>query len=142
MVTDILSGADVARARAFLEARGLAFEPPFEDLVGLFEDGALLAVGARERDVLKMLAVDPAQQGGALLGQLVTELARRGFAAGHDALFVFTKPAHAPSFEALGFALLASGGRAALLEHGGGLARHLEAHRALVRPGANGAVVV
>ena len=142
VITDLSSGADAARGRAFIEAQGLSFEPPFEDLVGVFQDGALLAVGAREREVLKMLAVDPAQQGGALLGQLVTELARRGFAAGHDALFVFTKPAHAPSFEALGFALLASGGRAALLEYGRGLPRHLGAHRALVRAGANGAVVV
>ncbi len=142
MVTDILSGADVARARAFIEAQGLAFEAECDDLVGVFENGELIAAGARERDVLKMLAVDPAAQGGALLGALVTELAGRGFAAGHDALFVYTRPASAPSFEALGFALLASGGRAALLEYGRGLARYLEANRAAVRPGANGAIVM
>jgi len=142
MVTDILSSADAARARAFIEARGLRFEPGFDDLVAVFQDGALVGVGARERDVLKMVAIDPAEQGGALLGALVTELARRGFAAGHDALFVFTKPELAGSFEALGFALLASAGRAALLEYGGGLARWLETNRAVVRQGANGAVVV
>lgn len=142
MVTDILSGADVARTRAFIEAQGLAFEAGCDDLVGVFESGELIAAGGRQRDVLKMLTVDAAAQGGALLGAIVTELAGRGFAAGHDALFVFTRPASVPSFEALGFALLASGGRAALLEYGMGLARYLEANRAAVRQGANGAIVM
>jgi [citrate (pro-3S)-lyase] ligase len=142
MVTDILSSADRARARAFIEAQGLAFEPGFDDLVGVHDGGALVAVGARARDVLKMLAVDPAEQGGGLLGAVVTELARRGYGAGHDALFVFTKPECVSSFEALNFALLASAGRAALLEHGRGLARWLDASRGVVREGANGAVVM
>lgn len=142
MVTDILSSADAQRARALLEAQGLAFEPGFDDLVGVLEDSACIAVGARARDVLKMIAIAPAQQGGALLGALVTELVARGFAAGHDALSVFTKPEHAPSFEAMGFSLLASASRAALLEYGGGLSRYLEANRAAVRAGENGAVVV
>jgi [citrate (pro-3S)-lyase] ligase len=142
MVTDLLTSVDAEQARTFLEAQGLAYEPAFEDLVGLFEGGELIAVGARDRDVLKMIAIDPGEQGGAVLGAVVTELARRGHAAGHEALFVFTRPASVPSFEALGFALLATDGRAALLEHGGGLARWLEASRGAVRDGVNGAVVV
>jgi [citrate (pro-3S)-lyase] ligase len=142
MVTDILGSADLARARAFIEAQGLGYEEGHDDLVGAFEGGALVAVGARERDVLKMLAIAPEERGGSLLGAVVTELARRAFAAGHDTLFVFTKPEAVPSFEALNFSLLASGGRAALLEHGRGLERYLEAHRGAVREGANGAVVV
>ena len=135
MVTDILSSADADRARAFIEATGAPFEAGFDDLVGVFEGGALVAVGARDRDVLKMIAVDPAEQGGALLGAVVSELARRGYAAGHDGLFVFTRPAAVQSFEALDFTLLASDGRAALLEHGGGLPRWLAATAAGVREG-------
>jgi [citrate (pro-3S)-lyase] ligase len=142
MVTEILGSAATERARAFIEAQGLQFEPVFDDLVGIFEGGALVAIGARDRDVLKMFAIDPSRQGGALLGALVTELVRRGFAAGHEGFFVFTKPEHATSFEALNFELLASNGRAALLEHGRGLARYLEANGAAVREGANGAVVM
>lgn len=142
MVTDLLCSADRRRARAFIEAQGLAFEPAFDDLVGVHEGGTLVAVGARDREVLKMLAIEPAEQGGALLGALVTELARRGHAAGHDALLVFTRASSVPSFEALNFALLASDGRAALLEHGRGLERWLESHRGEVREGTNGAVVV
>lgn len=142
MVTDLLTSADIERARTLLGAQGLAFEPPVDDLLGLFERGQLVGVGARAGDVLKMIAIAAEERGGAALGLLVTELVRRGRAAGHDGLFVFTRPAAAGSFEALGFELLASGGRAALLEHGGGLARWLEACRPAVRPGANGAVVM
>lgn len=142
MVTDILSSADADRARAFIEGQGLRFEPAYDDLVGAFDGGRLVAVGARERDVLKMIAVDPAEQGGPLLGLVVSELARRGYAAGHEGLFVFTSPSAVQSFERLAFTLLASDGRAALLEHGGGLARWLDACRPAVREGANGAVVV
>jgi [citrate (pro-3S)-lyase] ligase len=142
MVTDLRSSADVARGRAFIEAQGLRFEPGFDDLVGVYEQGALVAAGARAGDVLKMLAVDPGEQGGPLLGALATELLQRGHAAGHDVLFVFTKPEHVGSFEALGFSLLAGHGRAALLEHGGGLARYLAAAAPLRREGTNGAVVM
>ena len=65
MVTDILSSADSANARAFIEAQGLSFDPSFDDLVGVFDRGALVAVGAREREVLKMLAIAPAERGAA-----------------------------------------------------------------------------
>ena len=40
MVTDILSSADSANARAFIEAQGLSFDPSFDDLVGVFDRGA------------------------------------------------------------------------------------------------------
>ena len=91
---------------------------------------------------LKMFAVDPDHQGGPILGELVTTLIGRGFAAGFDSLFVFTKPEYVISFEALNFSLLASQGQAALLEFGKGLERWLATHRSLVRPGNNGAVVM
>jgi [citrate (pro-3S)-lyase] ligase len=142
MATLLLGSGDVAKARAFIEAQGLAFEPPFDDLVGVFEGEALVAAGARDRDVLKMIAVAPSQQGGARIGEVVTALLQRAHAAGVEDLFLFTRPASVGSFEALNFALLASHGRAALLEYGNGLARYLERHRALVRDGPNGAVVM
>jgi [citrate (pro-3S)-lyase] ligase len=113
--------------------------------VGVFEGDALVGAGARAGDVLKMIAIDPAHQSGALLGEVVGELVRLGLAAGHDALFVFTRPAHAPSFEALNFALLASHARVALLEYGGRFEAWLAAGRgaaAVERPGGAAAVVV
>ncbi len=146
MVTQLLSSGDRALARHFIEAQGLAFEPGFDDLVGAFEGGALVAAGARAGDVLKMIAVDPAAQGGALLGEVAGELVRLGLSAGHDGLFVFTRPAHAPSFEALTFRLLAARAQVALLEYGGRFERWREAARARRLPvpagGAAGAIVL
>jgi len=146
MRVEVLGARDLDQARAFVEAQGLAFEPDFDDLVGVFSGvtggGQLAGVGARRGDVLKTIAVAPSRQGTYVLGAIVTQLVARGFAAGHRSLFVFTTPAHASSFEALGFELLASHGRTALLESGRGLARWLDAHRELVRQGSNGAVVV
>ena len=146
MVTQLLSSGDRALARALIEAQGLAFEPGFDDLVGAFEAGTLVATGARAGDVLKMLAIDPAWQSGALLGEVAGELVRLGLAAGHEGLFVFTRPAHAPSFEALTFTLLCSRAQVALLEYGGRFDRWRAAAEALRRPlppgAAAGAVVL
>lgn len=142
MVTALAFAPDMREARTFIEANGLAFEEPFDDLVGIHDGGNLVAVGARDGNILKMFAVAPAHQGGPLLGELVTELVQRGFAAGHDSFFVFTKPEYAPSFEALNFSLLASHGRVALLEYGGGFERWLASCHPLVRKGRNGAAVM
>jgi [citrate (pro-3S)-lyase] ligase len=146
MRVEVLGARDVESARAFLEEQGLGFEPGFDDLVGVFSGvtggGRLAGVGARQGDVLKMIAVAPSRQGTYVLGAIVTQLVARAFTAGHRSLFVFTTPAHAASFESLGFELLASHGRAALLENGHGLREWLGGHRALVREGSNGAVVV
>jgi [citrate (pro-3S)-lyase] ligase len=138
----LLAPSDRERARGLVEAAGLSFEDGADELVGVFEGGELVATGARQGDVLKMLAIEPSRQGGSLLGELVGDLAARARAAGHDGLFVFTRPESAPSFEALGFTLLASHGRAALLEHGDGLRRWLDARREAAPPGGAAAVVM
>jgi [citrate (pro-3S)-lyase] ligase len=138
MVVELLSSADRARARAFVEAQGLSFVEGADDLVGAFEGGALVATGARAGDVLQTIAIDPAWQGAGLLGEVVGELVRRGRAAGHPGLFVFTRPEHAVSFEALNFRLLASQARVALLEHGGRFEAWLEACRQRLRTGQAG----
>ncbi|MGD0483415.1 MAG: citrate lyase ligase [Gemmatimonadales bacterium] len=141
-VVPLATAGEVADARRLLAARGLTFEEGYGDLVGIYEEGCLVATAARAGGVLKMFAIDPAQQGGAALGALATELIRLGRAAGEEAFFVFTRPEHAPSFAAVNFRLLATHREAALLEYGGGLAAYLARHAALVRPGRNGASVI
>jgi [citrate (pro-3S)-lyase] ligase len=142
MATQLLARGDVERARRLIESQGLAFEPGYDDLVGAFDGEDLVAVGARAGDVLEMIAVAPPAQGGPLLGTIVGELSALARAAGHELLYVYTRPSSAGSFEALGFELLASCGRAALLESGRGLGRWLEGSRGFVREGQNGAVVM
>ena len=142
MIANLIAAADVAAARTLIEGNGLTFEPAFDDLVGVHEQGSLIAVGARAGRVLKMLAIAPAYRGGSLLGEIVSTLVSRGLEAGFDALFVFTKPGYASSFEALNFTLLAEQEQAVLLEFGNGLKRWLAGNSAWCREGFNGAVVV
>ncbi|MGB8258754.1 MAG: adenylyltransferase/cytidyltransferase family protein [Terracidiphilus sp.] len=120
----------------------MRFEPQFDDLVGLFEMGQLVACGARSGYVLKMLAIAPSHQGTDALGTLVTELILSALSAGHDTVFVFTQPRNAGSFEALNFRLLVTHGDVALLEHGPGLKNYLASHASVVTEGRNGAAVV
>lgn len=142
MIAELTSGPDLAAARDLIERNGLSFEEGFDDLFGIHELGRLVAAGARSGNILKMLAVEPSHQGGTLLGNIVTALVTRGLEAGFETLFIFTKPEHAITFEALNFNLLASQGQAALLEYGKGLQRWLISSRTLVKPGLNGAVVM
>ena len=142
MIADLIAPADVAAARQLIEGNGLIFQAGFDDLVGIHDQGDLVAVGARAGRVLKMLAIAPAHRGGSLLGEIVSALVSRGIAAGFDAIFVFTKPGYAGSFEALNFTLLADQGQAALLEFGNGLKHWLAANGSWRRAGVNGAVVV
>ncbi len=138
----LLSERDRLEARKLIESEGLRFETDADDIVGLYDGERLVATGSRAGYVLKMLAIAPSQQGGDALGELVTLLMQRGMNAGHETFFVYTRPEHAPSFERLNFRLLVTHGMAALLEIGLGIGEYLDTHRALVRPGRNGAVVV
>ncbi len=142
MVIELISKPDQDRARKLIENCGLSFEPICDNLVGVFENFRLAGVGARDKNILKMLAIEPDHQGGGTLGELVSELTRLGYQAGYESFFVFTPPANMASFEALNFVPLIVHPQAALLEFGGGLTRYLQSHRHLVRPGQNGAVVV
>ena len=138
----LLSRHDRLEARTLIESVGLRFETDADDIVGLYEGDRLVATGARAGYVLKMFAIAPSHQGGEALGELVTVLMQRGMEAGHATLFVYTRPDHVPTFERLNFRLLATHARAALLEIGPGVREYLDAHRALMRPGKNGAIVV
>jgi [citrate (pro-3S)-lyase] ligase len=142
MVVELIGTVDRERARAFIERQGLAFEECVDNLVGIFEEGELVAAGARKRNILKMIAIDPSRQCGPLLGELFGELVRLGVAAGHDGLLIFTRPEAATTFEALNCSLLAGHEKVVLLEYGNRLLRYLEACRPLVRDGNNGAVVM
>ncbi len=142
MIGQLFSATDLAAAKALIESSGLTCEESFDEMFGAHENGELVATGARVGNILEMLAIAPSHQGGSLLGEMVTALLERASAAGHEAVFVYTKSEYAASFEALNFKLLANQGRIALLEYGRGLKPWLAAHGELRRAGVNGAVVV
>jgi [citrate (pro-3S)-lyase] ligase len=139
----LLTAGERLEARRLVESQGLAFEDGCDDLVGIYDEGRrLVATAARAGYVLKMFAVDPAYQGGDVLGALSSALIVLGRWAGHDSFLVFTRPEHVLSFQYCQFRLLVTTGDVALLECGGGLDRYLDEHRHLRRDGANGAVVI
>jgi [citrate (pro-3S)-lyase] ligase len=138
----LITGGERTEARRLIEAQGLSFEDDADDLAGIYDSGRLVAVGARAGYVLKMFAIDEAYQGGEALGALATTLTSLARTAGHESLFVFTRPEHAPSFEQCHFRVLVDSGPVVLLECGPGLEAYLEEHRDVIRPGLNGAVVV
>ena len=140
MFAELLSG--FREARALIEQSGLSFEDGFDEMFGIYENEVLVATGARAGYVLKMLAVDPAWQGGPLLGGIIHSLMESGRAAGHDSFFIYTKPDYAATFAALNFTLLASQGKVVLLEYGPGLQNWLQAHQSLISPGLKAAVVM
>lgn len=143
MVQTVTSDAQQQQVVELLGRFHLDFEPEWDDLVGVWDSqGALLATGARRHALLKMIAVADDAQNGELFGELVSELIRRGYEAGLETFFVFTKPENVHSFAAVNFRLLCLSDQVALLEYGPGLKRYFKQHRALQRPGHNGAVVV
>lgn len=137
----LFSRRDRRSARALVEGCGLRFEEDFDDLVGVFAAGRLAGCGARRGRVLKMLAVAEEHRGGGLLGDIVTELMRRGREAGGDGFFIFTRPATAGAFQSLGFKPLAEHERAVLLEQGNGVQGWRRRQAALARGGDNAALI-
>ena len=129
-------------ARQLITACGLRFEPEFDDLARVYDQGRLVGCAVRAGYVIKMLAIEPGHRGTDTLGELLTQLIQSGLAAGQDTLFVFTPPQNVPTFQALNFRLLVTHGQAALLEYGPGLPAYLAQHAGQITPGRNGAVVI
>jgi [citrate (pro-3S)-lyase] ligase len=142
VISKLTSPSELAAAKNLVVRNGLSFEPSFDELRGLYEQGELVAVGARAGKILKMLAIAPSHQGSSVLAEIVSSLVSSGIEAGIESFFVFTKPEYVTSFEALHFTLLATQEKAALLEYGRGLRHWLESKRSLIRPGVNGAAVM
>lgn len=138
----LLSDRDRRSAEILIEEAGLRFERDFDDLVGVFSEGRLIGCGARAGRVLKMLVVNPEFRGEGLLGDIVTELMRRGREAGYDGFFIYTRPATAPAFERLNFKPLVAHEKVVLLEHGNGLYHYLRERAPLMHSGENAAVVI
>ncbi len=138
----LLSERDRQQARELIESEGLRLETDADEFVGLYEEGRLVATGARSGYVLKMVAIAPSHQGGGALGEVISLLIDRGKAAGHDTLLVFTRPDSVSSFERLNFRLLLAHGQAALLEFGPGFQAYLQGYKSVRRAGRNGAVVI
>ena len=117
----------------FLGSNGLRLGEVDLYLAVLSEDGAILAGGGLQRDILKCLAVSAEARSLGLSVPLVSRLISVASERGYMNVKVFTKPENRALFESLGFRLLAEAPKAILLENGRGLAdycAYLRAHQA------------
>ena len=117
----------------FLGSNGLRLGEVDLYLAVLSENGAILAGGGLQRDIIKCLAVSAEARSLGLsvplISRLISEAAERGCAN----VKVFTKPENRSVFESLGFRLLAEAPKAILMENGRGLedyCNYLRGHRA------------
>ncbi len=102
-----------------LQRSGIRQEPPYDALYGIYDDGRLVATGAREGNRLKCIAIDNAYQGGALFNTLLSRIISDASGSGIEKLFIYTKPAAAIAFENLGFRRIVDvPGVASFLERG------------------------
>ena len=117
----------------FLGSNGLRLGEVDLYLAVLSEDGAILAGGGLQRDIVKCLAVSAEARSLGLSVPLISRLLSVASERGYTNVKVFTKPENLSVFESLGFRLLASAPKAILLENGRGLAdycAYLRAHPA------------
>ena len=119
----------------FLGSNGLRLGEVDLYLAVLSDDGAILAGGGLQRDILKCLAVSAKARSLGLSVPLISRLISVASERGFTNLKVFTKPENRALFESLGFKLLAEAPKAILLENGRGLADYCAYLRAHSAPG-------
>ena len=117
----------------FLGSNGLRLGEVDLYLAVLSEEGAILAGGGLQRDILKCLAVSAEARSLGLSVPLISRLISVASERGYTNVKVFTKPENRSVFESLGFKLLAEAPKAILMENGRGLEEYcdyLRGHRA------------
>ena len=117
----------------FLGSNGLRLGEVDLYLAVLSREGAILAGGGLQRDIIKCLAVSAAARSLGLSVPLVSRLISEASERGFTNVKVFTKPENRSLFESLGFRLLAEAPKAILMENGRGLedyCSYLRGHRA------------
>ncbi len=115
----IKNEADREEWENLLQRSGIRQEPPYDAIYGIYDDGRLVATGAREGNRLKCIAIDNAYQGGTLFNSLLSRMIRDASGSGIERLFVYTKPAAVIAFEYFGFRRIVDvPGTASFLERG------------------------
>ncbi len=136
-------GQKLEKWKAFLSRMELDADENTERTVLLWEDDEIIACGSRQGNLLKCIAVDPAHQGEGLTATLLTHLRQDAFAAGHDHLFLYTKPKNEAMFASLFFYPVAKTGDVLLMENRkNGIAGFLDSLTVPETEGVTGAIVM
>ncbi|MBE6639705.1 MAG: [citrate (pro-3S)-lyase] ligase [Ruminococcaceae bacterium] len=138
-----LSGQKLEKWHSLLRQAELAqTEDP--DVIALVFDGdRLIATGARQENVLKLIAVAVDRQGEDLTSCVITALKNEAFAKGHRHLFIYTKPKNKFMFSSLFFYPIAQTKDVLLMEdRRDGIATYLKSIPKLNASGKVGAIVM
>ena len=113
------------QVETFLSASALRLESVEDYFCILREDGSIAAGAGLSGDLIKCVAVDPAERSKGLIAPLVSHIIGAAAEKGIVNLKVFTKPENEAVFTSLGFHTIARAPMAILLENGHGLEDYL-----------------
>jgi [citrate (pro-3S)-lyase] ligase len=118
-IADLKNPSQVEEIRRFLAGFDLSFDSDVEYTVNFRLGGRLVGTGSFAGEVLRNIAVDESAQGSGLTATIVSHLMQEAARRGRLHYFIFTRPAKAYLFEALGFREIARAEpHVALLETG------------------------
>lgn len=103
--------------RAFLSRMGLEADEQVQSTVLVWDGDTLIATGSRQDHILKCIAVDASRQGEGLTATVLSALRGDAFSAGHDHLFLYTKPRNKWMFQSLFFYPVAQTADVLLMEN-------------------------
>jgi [citrate (pro-3S)-lyase] ligase len=138
---------ETAAVAAFLAQFGLAYEPPLDYTVALYQGERIVATGSLAGKVLRNIAVSEDIQGEGLTAAIVSSLVGEAGRRGIYHYFIYTRPGSAAKFAGLAFREIARAEPyAALLEGGLGsvddFCRAVKAETAGLPAGRRAALVV
>lgn len=102
-VIDLNNERQVNLIRSFLAKFNLTFLDRVDYTMGLFKDGQLVGTGSLAGEVLRNIAIEEHMQGEGFTAAVVSHLMQEAGRRGIFHYFIFTKPATAYLFAALGF---------------------------------------
>ena len=100
----------------FLLRAGLTPDENLQRTVLVWDNQQLVATGSRQGNLLKCIAVDENRQGEGITATLITALRQDAFDAGHQHLFLYTKPQNEFLFSSLFFYPIAKSDKVLLME--------------------------
>jgi [citrate (pro-3S)-lyase] ligase len=114
----IATRQELNEAEALLRASGLSLPDGIDTGIGFFEDGRLGGTAFLAGATICGVCVDAAHRGRGLASSLVGRILSQALGDGLRRVCIFTKANEAPKFASLGFQLVASTEKAAMLEFG------------------------
>lgn len=110
---------ELRELREFLQKNGINYDESCDYSIVLRDhEDKIMATASKSKNIVKCFAIDEKLRGEGVSGQIITGLTNRMFEEGYYSSFVFTKEENKELFKGMGYKLVASTDRVALLEMG------------------------